>query len=228
MAAINSLSQKIVFTIDLDSVLQTIGTTIFFLLEANHTLAVLPWKEKIFASYFQGVLPRTAGFNTLPIGELQEATLFFIIILMFIGASPGSTGGGIKTTTFGAIALLVIGIIKGKNEVEVFDRTIPNETIVKALTIMLISLGIVVISTLIILVTEKANAIQIIFEVVSAFGTVGLSTGITPSLTPIGKIVIIFTMFFGRVGPLTLAFALTERIRKGSHIKHPEEKIMVG
>lgn len=221
-----SLHTKMVLSIS--AVLIIVGTMVFFLLEANNTLAMVPWKDKILASYFQAVVPRTAGFNSLPIGELREGTLFFMVILMFIGASPGSTGGGIKTTTFGAMVLLVISIIKGRNEVEVFNRTIPNETVIKALTIMLISLGIVVFATLILLITETANTIQILFEVVSAFATVGLSTGITPNLTPIGKIIIIFTMFLGRVGPLTLTFALTERVRKGSHIKHPEEKIMVG
>lgn len=221
-----SLHSKMVLS--MSALLIILGTVMFFLLEVNYSLAAMPWKEKIFASYFHSVVPRSAGFSTLSMEGLQEATLFFLVILMFIGASPGSTGGGIKTTTFGAVALLVISIIKGKSEVEVFERTIPNETIFKALTILLMSLVMVVLTTFILLVTEEAAGMDLLFEVVSAFTTTGLSTGITTSLTPFGKIMIIFTMFLGRLGPLTLAFALTQRMRRGSQIRHPEEKIIVG
>ncbi|MEL7566986.1 MAG: TrkH family potassium uptake protein [Dehalobacterium sp.] len=221
-----SLHSKMVLSIS--AILILIGMAMVFLMESNNTLAGISWSEKILASYFQAVTPRTAGFNTLPIGEMRDGTLFFLLILMFIGASPGSTGGGIKTTTFGTVFLLIISIIKGKNEVKAFERSIPNEIVYKALTILIISLGIVIINTTILLFTETADGIQVLFEVVSAFGTVGLSTGITPTLSSIGKIIIIFTMFLGRVGPLTLAFALTQRMRKGSEIRHPEEKINVG
>lgn len=221
-----SLHTKVVLSIS--AILILVGMVMIYLMESNNTLAGISWGEKILAAYFQAVTSRTAGFNTLPIGEMRDGTLFFLLILMFIGASPGSTGGGIKTTTFGAVFLLIISIIKGKNEVEVFERSIPNETVYKALTILLISLGIVVLNTMVLLFTETANAIQVLFEVISAFGTVGLSTGITPTLSPIGKMIIILTMFLGRVGPLTLAFALTQRMRKGSQIRHPEEKINVG
>lgn len=223
-----SLHTKMVLTIT--TVLIVLGMVVIYLLEFHNpeSLASLSFREKILTSYFQAVVPRTAGFNTLPIGELYKSTLFFMIIMMFIGASPGSTGGGIKTTTFGTMAALVISIIKGKREVEIFNRTIPSDTISKALSIFLISLGAVVASTMVLLITENANSLEILFEVVSAFGTVGLSMGLTPHLTTTGKLVIIFTMFLGRVGPLTLAFALTQRNKVRSQIKYPEEKITVG
>jgi len=221
-----TLHTKMVLVISF--ILLVLGTIAIFLLEGENTLAGLPVHEKILASFFQSVVPRTAGFNSLPIGDFRNGTLFFMMMLMFIGASPGSTGGGIKTTTFGVVSALIFSIIKGKKEVEVFERTIPQDTVFKALTVLLISLGLVVAATMVLLITEQASVIQIMFEVVSAFGTVGLSTGITPDLSWFGKLVIMFTMFLGRVGPLTLTFALTEQARKHSQIKFPEERISVG
>ncbi|MGI5920057.1 MAG: TrkH family potassium uptake protein, partial [Christensenellales bacterium] len=212
------------------AVLLIIGTISIFVFEFNNpkSMAGFPLPSKILGAYFQSVTARTAGFNTLPIGAFNQITLFFIMIIMFIGASPGSTGGGIKTTTFGVIMVLVRSIIKGKKEVEVFRRGIPQNTIFKALTILIISLGVVLMGTMILLISEPFSLMEILFEEVSAFGTVGLSTGITPYLSSVGKLVIVSTMFLGRLGPLTLAFALTERLRQKSQVRYPEEKITVG
>lgn len=223
-----SLHSKMVLTIT--GFLIIFGTVCIFILEFTNssTIASLSVQEKIFTSYFQGVVTRTAGFNTLPIGELRRATLFFMIIMMFIGASPGSTGGGIKTTTFGAVVSVVYSMVKGKNDVEIFKRRIPQEIIFKALTVVLVGIGVIVSATMILLTTEDFAFIKVLFEVVSAFATVGLSTGITSHLSWIGKIVIVVVMFLGRVGPLTLAFALAERQRKKTRINYPEEKIIVG
>ena len=206
------------------------GTVVIFIFEQSNpgSMANLSWGGKLFGAYFQSVTARTAGFNSLPIGALQPITLFVLIILMFIGASPGSTGGGIKTTTFGTILALIRSILKGKTEVEIFHRTIPQDIILKALTILIMALGIVILGTAALLCTEPFSLMQILFEEVSAFGTVGLSTGITADLSGPGKLIVSLTMFLGRVGPLTLAFALTERMRKKSQLKFPEERITVG
>jgi len=203
------------------------GFVFLLLLEWQNTLSNLPAKDKLLAAYFQAVTPRTAGFSTLDIGGLRSVTQFFLITLMFIGASPGSTGGGIKTTTFGLLVMSVWSLARGKEDTEIMHRRILPEQVYKALAISLLSLGLVTVGSLILSASEKADFLAVLFETVSAFGTVGLSTGITPHLTPLGKIVIIFTMYFGRLGPLALTFALAQQRRK-SFIRYPEEKILIG
>jgi len=220
-----SLHTKMVLTVT--GLLIFCGTVIIFLLEYDNTLQNLNPLGKVLASYFQAVTPRTAGYNTLDIGALHSATQFFIVILMFIGASPGSTGGGIKTTTFGALVISVWSMIKGKAEAEVFERRVGQDLVFKSLAIMFIASLLVVVVTLLLSITEKADFLTLLFETTSAFGTVGLSMGVTPKLTSMGRILIIITMFLGRVGPLTLAFALS-RSKLKSHLRYPEEKILVG
>ncbi|MBP7332914.1 MAG: TrkH family potassium uptake protein [Firmicutes bacterium] len=203
------------------------GTIMFYLLEYNNTLQGLSLPGKVLASYFQAVTPRTAGYNTLDIGALHSATQFLIVILMFIGASPGSTGGGIKTTTFGALVVSVWCIIRGKENTEIFQRRIGQHQVYKSLAILLLAGGLVTMVTLLLTITEKADFLALLFETTSAFGTVGLTMGITTHLTTFGRILIIMTMFLGRLGPLTLAFAMA-RAKQKSHLRYPEEKIMVG
>ena len=210
-------------------ILLVIGFFGFFLLEYNNgaTLGNLPLGEKALASLFLSVTPRTAGFNTVPTGELYSSTLFFVIILMFIGASPGSTGGGIKTTTFGVLIMTVWNLITGKNDIEVFKRRLDKRIVYKAIVITMLSLGLVIFVTMVLAITEGKEFMPILFETVSAFGTVGLSTGITSSLSYLGRALIIFTMFVGRVGPLTLAIALAEKKQKGVY-HYPKENVTVG
>ncbi len=203
------------------------GALLFGLLEWGHILRDLPLSGKILASYFQAVTSRTAGFNTVDIGHLNAATQFLIIILMFIGASPGSTGGGIKTTTFALLGITLWSLTKGKEDVEIFRRRIPPWQVYKALSVTLWAILLVSTVTLLLSITEGGNFLAALFETVSAFGTVGLSMGLTPELTPLGRVAIIFTMFAGRLGPLTLAYAFAQRRRKTA-IRYPEEKIMVG
>lgn len=202
---------------------------VILLLEYNNpaTLAALSWKGKLLGSYFQAVTPRTAGFNTIEIGKFKDATLFFILILMFIGASPTSTGGGVKTSTFALLVLALWSLIRGKNEAVLFNRSISTKVIYKAFGVVFISGLLVIIITMALSITEQASFLAIMFEATSAFGTVGLSTGITPTLSPVGKYLIIVTMFAGRVGPLTLAFAFALKQKKAS-IQYPEGKIMIG
>jgi trk system potassium uptake protein len=223
-----SLHTKLVLKVTFILILT--GFIIILLIESNNplTLGSLNLKEKIYGSLFQSVTPRTAGFNTIDIGRMQNATLFFIIILMFIGASPSSTGGGIKTTTFGLLVLYTWSSITGKEGAHLFKRRVSSDIIRKALTIITLSLVLVITMTLLLSYIEGEDFIKILFEVVSAFGTVGLSTGITSSLSIAGKIIIIITMFTGKIGPLGLTLSLLIQKREPEIIEYPEEKIMVG
>lgn len=215
-------------TLIVTAILLLVGMAVIFLLEFNNALAPLNMGGKLWASWFQSVTPRTAGYNTLDMTVLRPTTLFFMIILMFIGASPGSTGGGIKTTTFGMLGLAVISLAKGKEDAELNGRRIPKDQVYRGLGIVLIAISWIVFATLLMGVTETGNFITILFEVVSAYGTVGLSAGLTPKLSSIGQSVIIFTMFLGRLGPLTIAFALAIRQRRKQYIRYPEERVIIG
>ncbi|MFH1038092.1 MAG: TrkH family potassium uptake protein [PVC group bacterium] len=205
--------------------------------EWGNTLEGLPLGEKVSRCFFQAVTPRTAGFNTLPVDRLNPATLWITIVMMFIGASPGGTGGGIKTCTFAVILASVYAMITGKKQVVLGRRSIEDQTAVKAISIAVISLGIIFIVCAVLFAVETTSARpfcrtgymgEIIFETVSAFGTVGLSTGITPHLSFPGKFVIILTMYVGRIGPLTLALLIGRRKRPPMLIRYPEESVMVG
>lgn len=215
------------FVLVLTFLLIIFGMFVFLALERNHALAGLTPGAKIGAAFFHAVTPRTAGFSTVEVAKMYAATQFLIIVLMFIGASPGSTGGGIKTTTFGALGLAVLSLARGKEDAELFGRRIPKEQIYRALGVFLTALTVVTLATTALLVSEKRDFLALLFEAVSAFGTVGLSTGVTPELTSFGKVVLILTMFIGRVGPLTVAFALALRPQRGA-VRYPEEKLMIG
>ncbi len=209
----------------------TVGATLLiFLFEYDNNKTIGPLSEwgKILGSFYQAVTPRTAGSNTLSIGDLTHSTLFLIILLMFIGGGSGSTAGGIKITTFAVLVATLWSQIRGKEDVVLFRRRIVVETILKALTVTMCGMMIVVLVTIILSITEQGhNFILYLFEATSAFGTVGLSMGLTPELTPFGRILIIFTMFAGRLGPLTIAFAITKR-RKSQAYRHPKGNIMIG
>ncbi|MEH7883688.1 TrkH family potassium uptake protein [Bacillus sp. JJ1609] len=223
-----SLHTKIVLATSL--ILTIGGTILIFLIEYGNpkTLQPLSYSGKILTSLFQSVTPRTAGANTLNIPDLTQSTLFLIIVLMFIGASPGSTGGGIKTTTFATLMGAVWSQVKGKEDVSLFKRRIVVETILKALTVTISGLILVIMVTMLLTITEGGHDfLMYLFEATSAFGTVGLSMGLTPELSPLGRILIILTMFAGRVGPLTVAFAIAMK-RKPDSFRLPKGKIMIG
>ncbi|AZV41722.1 V-type sodium ATP synthase subunit J [Peribacillus asahii] len=215
----------------LATVILTVGATLLiFIFEYGNAKTLGPLSEtgKVLGSLFQAVTPRTAGSNTLPIGDLTHSTLFLITFLMFIGAGSGSTAGGIKITTFAVLVATVWSQIKGKEDVVLFRRRIVTETILKALTVALCGLSIVVFMTMALSITEPGHDFMMyLFEATSAFGTVGLSMGLTPELSSIGRILIIFTMFAGRLGPLTVAFAITKR-RKSDTFRHIKGNIMIG
>ncbi|WP_409305018.1 TrkH family potassium uptake protein [Peribacillus sp. SCS-155] len=209
----------------------TLGATLLiFLFEYGNekTLGHLSYLGKVLGSLFQAVTPRTAGANTLNLVDLTQSTLFLTIFLMFVGAGPGSTAGGIKITTLATLAATVWSQIKGKEDVVMFKRRVVIETILKAITVAMSAMFLVILVTMLLTMTQTGhNFIFYLFEATSAFGTVGLSLGLTPLLTPIGKVIIIFTMFMGRLGPLTVAFAVSAR-RKPDPYKHPKGKIMIG
>lgn len=213
------------------TVILTVGATILvFLFEYGNdkTMGSLSVAGKGLGALFHAVTPRTAGSNTLPIADLTHSTLFLTIVLMFIGAGSGSTAGGIKITTFAVLIATVWAQLKGKEDVVLFKRRIVMETILKALTVATSGVLIVVIVTFVLSITEKGFVfIMYLFEAASAFGTVGLSMGLTPELSTIGRVLIILTMFAGRLGPITLAFAITKR-RKQEAFHHPKGNLMIG
>ncbi|MDD4321078.1 MAG: TrkH family potassium uptake protein [Acidaminococcaceae bacterium] len=210
-------------------ILITVGTLMIWIMESGNidTLGKLTTSQQVLASYFQAVTPRTAGFNTIPIDKMHDASLFMIIIFMFIGASPASTGGGIKTTTFAVILLTTWNLIRGKEDLVLFNRRIEDSVIYKAFIILTMGVIWVCCGTFFVAYFENARFLSMFFEVVSAFATVGLSTVATSSLCEASKIVLIITMFAGRVGVLTFAMALMNR-RKMNNIKYPKERIMIG
>lgn len=223
-----SLHTKVVLVTT--GLLITVGTILIFILEYNNpkTLQPLSLMGKFFGSLYQSITPRTAGSNTVSIGDMEHSTLFIIILLMFIGASPGSTGGGIKTTTFATLVGAVIAQVKGKEDVIFFRQRILSNMIYKSLTVTMIALSLVISVSMILTITEKgADFLMILFESTSAFATTGLSMGLTPHLSATGKAILVLTMFAGRVGPLTIAFALALRKQK-EYYRYPKGKIMIG
>ena len=212
------------------------GATLFYFFERNHVIQNMPLQTQVLASLFQSVTPRTAGFNTVDIGQLTNATVLMMIVLMFIGASPGSTGGGIKTTSATLLTLLIWSKWKGSEEVNIWNRTIPKDLITRTISIIFAAAFAVFLITSVLLLAEAENLqplqsrhffVEYLFETTSAFGTVGLSMGVTPKLNDLQKLAIILIMFAGRVGPLTLAFSLARRSTKKG-ITYAEETVMVG
>jgi len=203
------------------------GALGFYIFEREGILAGTRPHEKFLASVFQSVTTRTAGFNTVDTGALRPFTLFMMSILMFIGASPGSTGGGIKTTTFFILILSIITLRREQRFNTIFKRRIPYQVVNRCFAIVVCALGLVIAGVLLLGLSEEFGFMQIFFETVSAFGTVGLSTGITPQLSDFGKAVIMVCMFTGRLGPLTLVIA-TRNVTSSRLVTYPEERIMVG
>lgn len=207
-----------------------IGTVATLLIEYNNSLSIgdFGFGHKVLASFFQSTVTRTAGFNSIDIGQVHDATAIIYIFLMFIGGSPASTAGGLKTTTFAVMVFSTIGMVRGEHDIVIFNRKIDKEVILRALAITIVCISLVVIVTMAIAIVEhdRFDSLDILFETVSAFGTVGMSRGITPHLSDISKIILGFTMFIGRVGPTTIAVGLMKT--KPSSIKYASGKILVG
>ena len=206
------------------------GTLLMFLFEHNNpqTISKMSFINKLTNSFFASVTPRTAGFNSISTSGMTTAGQFLTIILMFIGGSPGSTAGGIKTTTIGVLIVTVVSVIRGREDSEVFKRRFSKDLVYKAFTLLFIGFTLVVIVTMLLSYTEKgATFMSIFYETISAFGTAGLTLGLTPDLSNIGRILIIIMMYLGRVGPLTVVLSLTRKKEK-SGVKYPEGKILIG
>lgn len=223
-----SLHTKIALT--MTAVLLISGYVIVMALEYNNpnTMGDLSIGGKFLSGFFHSVTPRTAGFNTLPMDQLATGTLVMTMIFMFIGAGSAGTAGGVKVTTVGVIIATIVSTLRGRKDTEAFKRKLPLDLVNKALAILGIAIAWVILVTFILSITESASFIEILFEVISAFGTVGLSLGITTSLSTVGKIVIAITMFTGRIGPLTLFMALAQRHHTVSSIQYPDEEVMIG
>jgi trk system potassium uptake protein TrkH len=212
------------------------GAFLFYFFERNHIIKDVPVLNKFLASLFQSVTPRTAGFNTVDIGALTNATILLLLILMFIGASPGSTGGGVKTSSAALLVLLLWNRLRGNEDVNIFNRTVPKEIVSRAISIIFASAFSVAIITSVLLIAgggdlppleSRHHFVEYLFDTVSAFGTVGLSMGVTPKLNDVQKYALILMMFVGRVGPLTLAFSLSRGGGKRG-VTYAEEAVMVG
>lgn len=211
-------------------VLLIVGTITIFLAEFNNAnvAANLSFQDKVLTAFFQSVTSRTAGFNTIDIGKMTIEGLLITMILMFIGASPSGTGGGIKTTTLRILANCTRSALRGREEVIIYQRSVPNPLILKAVAVVFGSAATLVIATLTISYLETdLNSLQILFEVISGFATVGLSMGITAALSPLSKLVLVAVMYVGRVGVILLIASIIGDARP-SVIHYPEENLLVG
>jgi trk system potassium uptake protein len=223
-----SLHSKVVITITVGLLL--VGWVLMLLFEINNpaTLGPMSLKGKFINSLFASVTPRTAGFNSISTSDMTMPGRFLTMILMFIGGSPGSTAGGIKTTTFGILLLTVISVIKGKEDTEVFQKRIAREQVYRSFVIAVLALSLVMVVSMLLSISEVGSSFEyVLYEATSAFGTVGLSLGLTTKLSLFGKLIISFTMYSGRLGPLTIALALA-KVKSSNKIKYPEDKILVG
>ncbi len=226
-----TLHSKLVIVIT--AILLIGGTIMMFALEHNNpeTMGSLSLSGKIQAAIFQSVNPRTAGFNSIPIEKIRMSTAVFTIFLMFIGGSPASTAGGIKTTTFGVLIVSFYNLVKGKRDFEVFERRITPDTTIRAAAILMISLLLVIIVSFVLAITEEATGydfLDMLYETVSAFATVGLSKGLTPYLSDAGKLILSLVMLIGRVGPMTVAYAFLKQNKNIGNYTYPEGKVIIG
>jgi trk system potassium uptake protein TrkH len=207
--------------------LLVLGFTVFYLAEYNGAMRGFSIHRRILGSWFQSVTLRTAGFNTIDLSQIGKASVLISIVLMFIGASPGSTGGGIKTTSFAVLTLSVISLLKGKRHISVFKRRIHEYNFREATGLIMLSITIILVVLFFLMLVEPHAFDKLLFEAVSAFGTVGLTLGITPQLTVIGKLLITVLMYVGRIGPLTMIYAFSTRAKQ-ININYAEEKIPIG
>jgi len=211
------------------------GAGLLLAMEGSNTLRGLPGPEKVLAALFQSITARTAGFNTLDLGQFANGSLFMMIMLMFIGAGSGSCAGGVKVGTAATLSILAFSRLRGYEAPQIFRRTFSQASVFRAMNVVLVSIMVVAVATLLLQITElsgisyaesRGKFLEILFEVVSAFGTVGLSTGLTGTLSPAGKIVLCATMFIGRLGPLAVALAVSRQ--RTVRFRYAEETIMIG
>ena len=204
------------------------GVVIFAAEYANPaTFGPMPVVDKVLTAFFHSASGRTAGFTTVDFGDMEQHSNFFITGLMFIGGASASTAGGIKVNTIAVLMAAVLSSIAGKTHATAFGREVAQPQIYRALTVLVLGLAMVFAVSFFLTITEGLPLIQILFETVSAFATVGLSTGITQELSPVGRLIIILTMYLGRIGPLTLALVLAQR-EKTAPYRYAEERVKIG
>ena len=223
-----SLHSKVVLTISLTLIL--FGSLIFLIFEWNNpaTMQGMRFSDKIVNSYFSATTPRTAGFNSISNSEMSPAGKLLTMAYMFIGGSPGSTAGGVKTTTLGIVIFTLISVLKGREDVEVYHKKLSQSTVYRAVAVFLLGISIVIMGVIVLSIAEVGATFEVIlYEVLSAFGTVGLTQGITPSLTAVSKVTLTLIMYMGRVGPLTVMLALAGKQNK-ANVKYPEGKLLIG
>jgi len=222
-----SLHSKIVLVAT--AALLVAGTLAFAATEWHGRLAGLPLGERVLASMFQSTAARTAGFSTVGVGQLAPATLFLVMVLMFVGASPCSTAGGIKTSTVGVLGALVFSKLRGREEPCAFGRSIHPQSVARATTVALLAGLVVLAFTWLMLVADggRFGLREVMFEVVSAFGTVGLSTGITADLGTASRLMLVALMFIGRLGPLTVVLSVS-RMDQPDRVQYPSETLLIG
>ncbi|NCC78918.1 MAG: Trk family potassium uptake protein [Clostridia bacterium] len=223
-----SLHAKVVLTIS--GILLTVGTIAMLIFEWNNpaTIEHMSFGNKLTNAFFSAVTPRTAGFNSISNSDMSPAGKLLTMGYMFVGGSPGSTAGGVKTTTLGIVIFTLISVLRGRQDAEVYKRRISQSVVFKAMAIFMLGITIVIIGVMILSITEIGASFEtILYEVISAFGTVGLSQGLTPTLSSVGKVTIAIIMYLGRVGPLTVMLALAGKQEKINY-KYPEGKILIG
>jgi trk system potassium uptake protein TrkH len=230
-----SLQTRVVLIVS--GALLILGALFFLLAEWSNptTLGTRPIGQKVLGALFQSVTTRTAGFSTIAQGELTPESKLGTVMLMLIGASPGSTGGGIKTVTAFVVLALIWSTLRGRERTELFGRSLPRDVSDRALVVIVAFILVVLLATMVLVVfdwrtaerTQAEPFLSLLFEVASALGTVGLSTGITPDLHWASKLCLIIVMFIGRMGPLTLVVAMGER-RRAQTFDYPEERVMIG
>ncbi|MBX6422713.1 TrkH family potassium uptake protein [Thermosulfurimonas sp. F29] len=229
-----SLHTRLTLTTHL--ILILMGGLLFLIFEKNRAFTGLSLPEKILNAFFLSVSARTAGFNLIDLSRFGEVSLYVLIFLMFVGACPGSTGGGVKTTTFGVLVASVWSRLRGYSRATVFRRTIPQDIVFKALTLVSLYAFTIFLAQFLLILSAPGHTfassgtefLARLFETVSALGTVGLSTGITPQLSPWSKVVLIFTMYAGRVGVLSLAVLLTGLSSRPKEFYYPKEEVLLG
>jgi len=225
-----TLHSKLVLAVSLT--LLVFGAVGIAVMETGNVPDDVPWQTRVLTPLFLSVTSRTAGFNTVRTSNLTDGTLLLICLMMFIGASPGSTGGGIKTTTAGVIVAAALSRLRGQRSVNVFYRTVPSRVVDRSVSLLVGAICLVVVVVLVLQLTENAGVrhgafLRLTFEAVSAFGTVGLSTGVTPDLSFLGKLLIMVLMFVGRLGPVTVAMAIATREQPPAY-SYAEEGVMIG
>lgn len=205
------------------------GTILIMVFERDNTMRELPAHTKLLNAFFHSVSARTAGFGTFPIHEMSTLSIFITMLLMFVGGAPGSTAGGIKVTTMFVLIATVVSFLKGNAEVQILKRRITADIIIRAISIFMLSLTLIILTTIVLLINQEGSLLQVLFEAVSAFSTAGASTEITPYLKDSSKYQLIITMFLGRVGLITTFAAFNTRSGKDKRgYRYPEGKITVG